>query len=671
MVDVSAPTKGGMMRRAAVPALMFCLCTPWSLCAQPARSIAVTEISLRPTLDGRLDDACWSQAAWNSGFVQHRDPDEQAEHDTRFTVACDDQFLFIAAAMTEPMPSGLVANIEQRDGNIYRDDCIQIFIDPDRKDTGYFSFSINSRGKFRDTMGTTVLWNSDAQAAAHVDAKQWSLEAVIPFGDLELTPECCTAPWGVNVTRVRRAGKPAVLSTFAPLRGTFHQPDKFVSCHVPIEPLKSYLWDVSGPDRISVTLVDGVPAVATGVQVSNLTERFAFFLVRASVHGGNEQTLGELVRDGLDASDSHFTQVTTPVGLIRKGMFVVSLFDALQPTRLLARRQFVADDIAYSPVSVTLRVPWYKNAIFATQQLEAVECEVRSDLPEADLAGLTLAANVYTENGAPAAAPVTLQPAARNMVVSIPIPGLRVGEYQVRVSLLDAAGKAVHVASVQLRKLAPREGEVNFDRNMACLIDGKPFFPFGWFGVRAEQMEQFAAEGYNTIGAYGPTCTNLSDGEVRAYLDKAHSLGLKVICRPQPSLAVVRSAQRLLTDSEADAMRELIRKWREHAAVLAWYMCDEPEGHAQPLERRMQEYRLVDAEDPYHPAIVLNNTVPGIHKYHPAGDLLMPDVYPGFLIAGDASRIHRPMNAMIACREATGGRKPVWITPQGQIQVVD
>ena len=659
------------MRKAATRVLLLCLTACWAARFAPAREVRVTYLGEAPTVDGRLDEPCWGQAVWNSGLVQHADPGQAAKHDTRFALACDDEFLFVGAEMSEPAPDRLSAAIEQRDGNIYRDDCIQLFIDPDRTDADYFSFSLNSRGQFRDTKKTTIAWNADLRAAAQVGDHEWSVEAAIPLGDLELTPASCTAPWGCNLTRVRRVGTAAKLSTFAPLRASFHQPEQFVPCHVPVEPLTPYVWDISAPDRVSVTLVAGVPAVATGVQVKNLTARFAFFLIQASVHGANGHAAGQRTRDGIDAGDAHLAQVSTPVGPVEKGMFVVSLFDALRPTRLLARRQFVADDLAYSPIHIALREPWYKNAIFATQQLEAVVCEVRSDLPETALASLTLTAGVYAMDGTPVAAPVALQPAKRALIVSIPIPGLRSGEYRVRVALLDAAGKAAHSTSLALRRLAPLAGEVRFDRNMACLVDGKPFFPFGWFGVSAEQMERFAADGYNTIGAYGPTCTSLNDDQVRAYLDQAHGLGMKVICRPQPSLAVVRSAQRLLSDDEAGAMRELVRKWREHPAVLAWYMCDEPEGHSQPLERRMQEYRLVDEEDPYHPAIVLNNTVPGIHKYHPSGDLLMPDVYPGFLTAGGASRIDRPMNAMSACREATDGRKPVWITPQGQIQMVE
>jgi len=630
--------------------------------------VKTVQVSSGAKVDGVLGDDCWKKADWRSGFRQHVDPGKPAICDTRFALICDDRFLYLAAEMSEPEPRKLVARARTRDANVYRDDCLQVFLDPNRQDGDYFCFTVNSLGTVRDTKGLLVGWNSDAQAAAHKSASAWSVEIAIPLGDLELTPEAAKQPWGVNVTRARRAGSTAELSTFAPVRGTFHQPAHFMPLRVPSPPLARYVWRISAPFERKVELVDGEPVFKAKVFLENLTGRFRFFFVQAGVQGESVRANGTPVRDGLDNGDRHEVEIRTPTAGLDESTLVVSLYDALEPKRLLARRRFRVDS-AYSPITLKMAVPWYKNAIFATQPINQVKLSVHSDLPPETLAGYDLVADI--RDGAKiVTGPVRIERVARDMVVAIPAAQLPVGDFRVRVALVDKAGKMVHNRTIRLRKLAPLAGEVCFDRNMACLVDGQPFLPFGWFGVNTEAMEEFAADGYNTIGAYLPTGTKLSDEEVKAYLDKAHSLGLKVICRPQPDPAMLRAGT-LMTQIERGQMRALVRKWRDHPAVLAWYMCDEPEGKSQPLERRLQEYRVVDEEDPYHPAIVLNNTVNGIHKYHVAADLLMPDVYPGFLAKGGANRIERPTQAMLACRQAAGGRKPVWITPQGQIQVVD
>lgn len=655
-----------MPKPAIFLAAIVSLIAPIAHCAKPPFQAVITDIA--PKLDGKLDDPCWQGVKWAAGFRQHADPGASAPHDTRFAVVCDEQFLYVGAEMAEPQTGNLVAKITTRDGKVYRDDCVQIFIDPVRTDSDYFCFTVNSIGTIRDTKGLTAAWDSDAKGAAQASAQAWGIEIAIPLGDLGLGPKALAEPWGLNLTRVRRAGSAAELSTYAPIRGTFHQPARFAPLAVPTQTVEPYIWMISEPTERRIHLVDKEPVLDAKVQIENLTGRFRFFLIVAEARGESAQSRGQPLRDGLDNGDSHFVGVRTPTAGLDEGVLVLSLYDALDPQRLLARRQCTAE-LAYSPLQLTMTVPWYKNAIFATQQIDKVELVVHSDLPLDELERLTMVASLR-DGEKTVAGPVRVNQIKPEAQVAIPVAELPVGDYRVGVALVNREGQTAYKATTRLRRLAPRKGEVRFDRSMACLVDGKPFMTFGWFGVRHEALGAFAADGYNTVGAYGP-CTSMNDDQIQAYLDRAHELGLKVICRPQPNMKLLRSAHRLMTGREIQELRACVRKWRNHPAVLAWYMCDEPEGKPEPLERRLQEYRIVDEEDPYHPAIVLNNTVDGIHKYHVAGDLLMPDVYPGFLREGGASRIDRPTNAMVACREAAGGRKPVWVTPQGQIQQAD
>ncbi|MFP3905205.1 MAG: hypothetical protein ACLFWB_13245, partial [Armatimonadota bacterium] len=77
-------------------------------------------------------------------------------------------------------------------------------------------------------------------------------------------------------------------------------------------------------------------------------------------------------------------------------------------------------------------------------------------------------------------------------------------------------------------------------------------------------------------------------------------------------------------------------------------------------------YEVISEEDPYHPQILLNDTIAGIHKYVEACDILMPDPYPLFIEDGDSGRdINRVSNFMKACQEAGEGRRCIMVTPQG------
>ncbi|MFW6156403.1 MAG: hypothetical protein ACOC7J_03710, partial [Armatimonadota bacterium] len=67
----------------------------------------------------------------------------------------------------------------------------------------------------------------------------------------------------------------------------------------------------------------------------------------------------------------------------------------------------------------------------------------------------------------------------------------------------------------------------------------------------------------------------------------------------------------------------------------------------------------------YHPTIMLNDTIAGIHKYVDGGDILMPDPYPLFLEGKLAARgIERTSEFIKAVNDATEGKKPAWVTPQ-------
>ena len=147
-------------------------------------SLVAEPISSSPKLDGVLDDGCWKGARWHSGFRRHTDPEKPAAHDTRFALVCDDRFLYVGAEMSEPEPSRLAALSRTRDGEVYRDDCVQVFLDPDRADQDYFCFTVNPRGTLRDTKNVLVGWDSDARAAAHKSASSWSMELAVPLGGL-------------------------------------------------------------------------------------------------------------------------------------------------------------------------------------------------------------------------------------------------------------------------------------------------------------------------------------------------------------------------------------------------------------------------------------------------------------------------------------------------------
>ncbi|HUT25107.1 MAG TPA: chitobiase/beta-hexosaminidase C-terminal domain-containing protein, partial [Sumerlaeia bacterium] len=99
--------------------------------------------------------------------------------------------------------------------------------------------------------------------------------------------------------------------------------------------------------------------------------------------------------------------------------------------------------------------------------------------------------------------------------------------------------------------------------------------------------------------------------------------------------------------------------FRDHPALLAWYISDEPSGHGASPEHLERMYRVVRELDPYHPVtIVFQNPAAG-RRYAGAMDLTMTDPYP--LPGGTPVSAGEYVRSL---KTEFGHEKPVWVVPQ-------
>ena len=119
-----------------------------------------------------------------------------------------------------------------------------------------------------------------------------------------------------------------------------------------------------------------------------------------------------------------------------------------------------------------------------------------------------------------------------------------------------------------------------------------------------------------------------------------------------------------LSREEAEQIRTRIRELKNHPGLLGWYIGDELES-APALHARVKEiYEICKEEDPYHPAVILNNSAGGYLKYSDCSDVLLPDIYPNFLVGGDAGKPITSITRSLSIAKNAGNRV-LWVTPQG------
>ncbi len=660
------------MRRLLVTLPLTAVLCMAGLYGAEAPVVTAIKADTAPVLDGNLDDGVWQQGEWYTNFALLGEGQRPATAQTRFKVAFDAEKLYFAVECFEPNMDQLVGRATERDGKVHSDDCVEIMVDSTGDRVEYYHFTVNVLGTLYDAQlrqGGNVRsreWDCNWQAAVGQGQESWTVEAAIPFVELGLTG-ASRGDWALNVARERQAGQKE-LSSFTEGRQGFHQPTSYAPLRLPGADLDRYMWTVRDPFEVSVRMVEGRLVYFAKTHVTNQTGRFWFAQVRPELVAGAQSSSGRPVNEGFDDSQGREMAFQVPVREQGPQVLRLRVVDRRNPETVLYVRS-IPTVITYTPLAVDITRPCYRDCIYATQDLEQVEFTVTSALTREQLAGHRLEAALYhahEDGGATGEAVAEARPAAGQEVqMTIPAGELAVGDYQLVVKVVARDGTAVHTAQKRLRKLPPAPGghEWRIDQNNVLLHNGEPYLPFGWFSQQVAEVNP--EDAYTAMQAYSREY--FSSEIVRTWLDEVVAKGLYAAFSPysRPFMNRGDVLKRPLDDEEREHLRTRVRELMDHPGVLAWYMADEPELRPVLPQRAQEIYEVVRDTDPYHPCIMLNDTIKGIHEYARGGDILMPDPYPCFLKGGLAAAPIEKTSAFVeAIKDATNGRKPAWVTPQ-------
>ena len=182
--------------------------------ASGASVAGVKSVDTAPVLDGRLDDAVWAQADWESGFQRFntvkksRVPSAQTE----FAILADADNLYLGARAHHPKMDGLKSLGSQP---IWEAEAVEFYFVPDGGTFEYYQFLLTYQGmsyaQFYSEGGNIKpdpygpKWEmkvSDAEGG-------WTVEARIPLSAFYMTRgDAWGRDWKVNVARsYREPGK--------------------------------------------------------------------------------------------------------------------------------------------------------------------------------------------------------------------------------------------------------------------------------------------------------------------------------------------------------------------------------------------------------------------------------------------------------------------------------
>ncbi len=179
-----------------------------------------------PEVDGLLDDPCWQNAGKITNLKAIGKELKDAVPDTEVKVTYDDRNFYISFVCHEPEMQKIVAKNVNGNEQIFKDDCIEIFLDT-KQNQQYFHIALNSNNVIYDIKSDNGLWHGKYHTAVTRHADKWQAEIAIPFETLGITSIKPGDRWNVNFCRTRQV-PPKSFGTWAylPFSG-FNEPRRF------------------------------------------------------------------------------------------------------------------------------------------------------------------------------------------------------------------------------------------------------------------------------------------------------------------------------------------------------------------------------------------------------------------------------------------------------------
>jgi len=157
------------------------------------------------TIDGKLDEAAWSNAPKHSDFTQ-RFPQEGAKAtlETRFSVLYDDHAIYVGVWCSDPDPDKIRRLLTRRDVDANAD-AIAIAIDSYHDRRTAYMFQLNAAGVQRDMLlfddtQADDTWDAVWTGDVAVDNGGWTAEFRIPLNQLRFS-ERDAHEWGFQILR--------------------------------------------------------------------------------------------------------------------------------------------------------------------------------------------------------------------------------------------------------------------------------------------------------------------------------------------------------------------------------------------------------------------------------------------------------------------------------------
>ncbi len=390
---------------------------------------AIPRLRRAPAIDGRLAPGEWDAAGATTGFVHMMD-DLAVDDQTTVFAAYDDQRLYFALECRDPRKRPLVAGAAARDGKVWLDDAVDVFLRPDLAKPLYYQLLTNCRGVRYDARINNialrdfdVAFNPATVVRTSSEPGRWVLEMALPLADLGFArPPKPDAVWGCNFCRNADGGSAARLSSWAFMQGGWHQPERFGEM-------------LFSPGERAVRLT-GLSDLASGKVRARISLTGVSFQpvvrVHASLVDENGKTVAELRDKFLD-----YRSITFSAPPLTTGFYTLQIEAKSDEGTvwLYKRLPFRVE----KPFDVTAACYPYEGKVWVTANVKGLPGAARVDCA-VDAGPVACRVTAFKDGKGEAA---------------LPIAGLKPGRHTLRAAAFDREGKKL--ASAEATFVVPKK----------------------------------------------------------------------------------------------------------------------------------------------------------------------------------------------------------------------
>ena len=164
------------------------------------RVMSAERVSVKPKIDGVLDDEAWKIAQISTGFEQNS-PTEKApiSFDTEVRITYDNTAIYVGAMCYDTSPDSIKKQLGLRDQYLNADN-FRIVFDTYNTQQDAFDFSVSASGVQSDSRFSDFNFNAVWVSDVKILENGWSVEMEIPWSALRF-PSKAEQIWGLQITR--------------------------------------------------------------------------------------------------------------------------------------------------------------------------------------------------------------------------------------------------------------------------------------------------------------------------------------------------------------------------------------------------------------------------------------------------------------------------------------